>query len=126
MHTLAGGLDYVDLNFLGRPQIVATAVLRDAAGVALVDPGPSTTLDGLLKKRSVQGVDIRDIRQLLLTHIHLDHAGATGSLLRANPEIIVYVHEHGAKHLVDPSKLVASATRLYGADMERLWGDVLP
>ena len=126
MHTLAGGLDYVDLNFLGRPQIVATAVLRDAAGVALVDPGPSTTLDGLLKNLAVQGVDIRDIRQLLLTHVHLDHAGATGSLLRANPEIVVYVHEHGAKHLVDPSKLVASATRLYGADMERLWGDVLP
>jgi glyoxylase-like metal-dependent hydrolase (beta-lactamase superfamily II) len=126
MHTLAGGLDYVDLDFLGRPQIVATAVLRDATGVALVDPGPSTTLDGLLKKLADQGVNLRDIRQLLLTHIHLDHAGATGRLLHANPDIVVYVHEHGAKHLIDPSKLVASATRLYGADMDRLWGQVLP
>jgi glyoxylase-like metal-dependent hydrolase (beta-lactamase superfamily II) len=126
MHTLAGGLDFLDLDFLGRPQIVATAVLRDAAGVALVDPGPSTTLDGLLKKLGTQGIDVRDIRQLLLTHIHLDHAGATGRLLRVNPEIVVHVHEHGAKHLIDPAKLLASATRLYGADMDRLWGDVLP
>jgi glyoxylase-like metal-dependent hydrolase (beta-lactamase superfamily II) len=126
MHILAGGLDYIDLNFLGRPEIVATAVLRDATGVALVDPGPSTTLDGLLKTLQMQGVGIRDVRQLLLTHIHLDHAGATGLLLRANPEIEVFVHEHGAAHLIDPSKLVASASRLYGEDMKRLWGEVVP
>jgi glyoxylase-like metal-dependent hydrolase (beta-lactamase superfamily II) len=126
MHILAGGLDYIDLNFLGRPEIVATAVLRDATGVALVDPGPSTTLDGLLKTLQMQGVGIRDVRQLLLTHIHLDHAGATGLLLRANPEIEVFVHEHGAAHLIDPSKLVASAGRLYGEDMKRLWGEVVP
>ena len=72
-------MDYVDLNFLGRPGIIATAILKSAAGVALVDPGPSTTLDGLLKSLGVQGIAVRDVRQVLLTHIHLDHAGATGS-----------------------------------------------
>ncbi len=69
---------------------------------------------------------MRDVRQVLLTHIHLDHAGATGSLLQLNPDIEVFVHERGARHLIDPSKLMASATRLYGEDMDRLWGAVLP
>jgi glyoxylase-like metal-dependent hydrolase (beta-lactamase superfamily II) len=126
MHTLAAGLDYVDLQFLGRPQIIATAVLRGAGGVALVDPGPSTTLDGLSKMLRVQGIGLRDVREILLTHIHLDHAGATGSLVAANPAIQVFVHTMGAPHLIDPTKLLASATRLYGDDMSRLWGDVLP
>jgi glyoxylase-like metal-dependent hydrolase (beta-lactamase superfamily II) len=126
MSVLAGGMDYIDLNFLGRSGIIATAVLKDAVGVALVDPGPSTTLDGLLKSLGKQGIAVRDVRKVLLTHIHLDHAGATGALLKANPEIDVFVHERGAPHLVDPSKLTASATRLYGQDMDRLWGEVLP
>ena len=126
MSALAGGMDYLDLNFLGRPGIIATAVLRGAGGVALVDPGPSTSLEGLLKALAAQGISVRDVRQVLLTHIHLDHAGATGSLLQANPDIEVFVHERGARHLIDPSKLMASATRLYGEDMDRLWGTVLP
>jgi glyoxylase-like metal-dependent hydrolase (beta-lactamase superfamily II) len=126
MLSLATGMDYLDLEFLGRPQIIATAILQGASGVALVDPGPSTTLDGLLKKLGQRGVSVRDVRQVLLTHIHLDHAGATGSLLRSNPEIDVFVHELGARHLIDPTKLVASAGRLYGADMERLWGEIVP
>ena len=126
MHTLASGIDYADLNFLGRPDIIATAVLSGAGGVALVDPGPSTTLAGLTKTLAAQGIGLRDVRQVLLTHIHLDHAGATGSLLKANPEIEVFVHERGARHMIDPAKLVGSASRLYGADMERLWGEILP
>jgi glyoxylase-like metal-dependent hydrolase (beta-lactamase superfamily II) len=126
MHTLASGIDYVDLNFLGRPDIIATAVLGGAGGVALVDPGPSTTLAGLTKTLAAQGIGLRDVRQVLLTHIHLDHAGATGSLLKANPDIEVFVHERGARHMIDPAKLVGSASRLYGADMERLWGEILP
>jgi len=124
MQTLASGLDYVDLNFLGRPQIIATAVLRGASGVALVDPGPSTTRPGLIKALAAHGVGLADVRQILLTHIHLDHAGATGPLLKANPTIEVFVSEHGARHLIDPAKLLASATRLYGQDMDRLWGEV--
>ena len=126
MSVLTGGMDYLDLNFLGRPGIIAAAVLKGANGVALVDPGPSTTLDGLLKALEAQGIAVRDVRQLLLTHIHMDHAGAAGLLLRSNPDIEVFVHERGARHLIDPSKLVASATRLYGEDMDRLWGAVLP
>jgi glyoxylase-like metal-dependent hydrolase (beta-lactamase superfamily II) len=126
MTPLASGLDYIDLNFLGRPQIIATAILQNASGVALVDPGPTTTLPGLVETLKRHGIGLRDIRQILLTHIHLDHAGATGSLLRDNPAIEVFVHERGARHLVDPSKLMASATRLYGQDMDRLWGEVLP
>ena len=122
MSVLAGGMDYVDLNFLGRSGIIATAVLKGPGGAALVDPGPSTTLDGLLKALGSQGIAVRDVRQVLLTHIHLDHAGATGSLLQANPEIEVFVHERGARHLIDPSKLLASASRLYGEDMDRLVG----
>ncbi len=124
MQTLASGLDYIDLNFLGRPQIIATAVLRGASGVALIDPGPSTTQANLVKALAAHGMSLKDVRQILLTHIHLDHAGATGSLLKANPDIEVFVHEHGARHLIDPTKLLASATRLYGDDMERLWGEV--
>jgi len=126
MITLAAGLDYVDLNFLGIPEIIATAVLHGSAGVALIDPGPSTTLDSLKKSLRRKGISLGDIRQILLTHIHLDHAGATGSLLRENPTIDVFVHERGAPHMIEPSKLLASAGRLYGADMGRLWGDFLP
>jgi len=126
MLTLATGLDYVDLNFLGTPEIIATAVLHDASGVALVDPGPSTTHETLKQALRRKGIEIADVRQILLTHIHLDHAGVTGSLLRENPQIEVFVHERGAPHMIDPSKLLASAGRLYGGDMERLWGDFVP
>jgi glyoxylase-like metal-dependent hydrolase (beta-lactamase superfamily II) len=126
MSVLAGGMDYVDLNFMGQSGIIATAVLKGPGGAALIDPGPSTTLDRLLKALGAQGIAIRDVRQVLLTHIHLDHAGATGTLLQANPEIEVFVHERGARHMIDPAKLIASAGRLYGEDMDRLWGAVLP
>ena len=127
MTPLAPGIDYVDLNFLGHPEIIATAVLHGTSGVALVDPGPSTSLDALRGALRASGIAIGDVRHVLLTHIHLDHAGAAGSLVRENPDIQVVVHERGAPHLVDPSRLIASATRLYGAaGMDRLWGDFLP
>lgn len=126
MITLAAGLDYIDLNFLGVPEIIATAVLHGSAGVALIDPGPSTTLEGLKQSLRRKGISLDDVRQILLTHIHLDHAGATGSLVRENPGIDVFVHERGAPHMIEPSRLLASAGRLYGADMDRLWGDFRP
>jgi glyoxylase-like metal-dependent hydrolase (beta-lactamase superfamily II) len=126
MITLAAGLDYVDLDFLGVPEIIATVVLHGASGVALIDPGPATTVDNLRLSLQRMGIALVDVRQILLTHIHLDHAGATGALVRENPAIDVFVHERGAPHMIDPSKLLASATRLYGADMHRLWGDFLP
>lgn len=122
MNRLAPGLDYVDLRFLGQPDLIATAILQSHAGVALVDPGPTTTLATLLEALAGRGIRPADIRQVLLTHIHLDHAGCTGALLAIAPEIEVFVHEEGAPHLVDPTRLLASATRLYGSEMERLWG----
>jgi glyoxylase-like metal-dependent hydrolase (beta-lactamase superfamily II) len=126
MPALAAGLDYLDLNFLGRAQIIATAVLHGPAGVALLDPGPSTTMAALTAALDDRGIRFSDVRQLLLTHIHLDHAGATGSITGQHPHIEVLVHERGARHLVDPSKLVASAARIYADDMDRLWGEILP
>lgn len=126
MQTLASGVAYLDLDFLGIPRIIATAVLHDASGVVLVDPGPSTTLATLATRLADTGIRLDDVTAILLTHVHLDHAGATGSLVRAHPRIRVFVHEVGAPHVVDPSKLLASAERLYQADMDRLWGEVLP
>jgi glyoxylase-like metal-dependent hydrolase (beta-lactamase superfamily II) len=126
MNTLAPGLSYVDLNFLGVPRVIATVVAHGAGGVALIDPGPSTTLPALRAALAEGGIAMRDVTALLLTHIHLDHAGATGTLVRENPKLRVYVHEKGAPHMANPEKLLASATRLYGDDMDRLWGEFLP
>jgi glyoxylase-like metal-dependent hydrolase (beta-lactamase superfamily II) len=126
MTRLSPGLDYIDLHFLGRPEIIATAILQGAGGVALVDPGPSTTLGTLRASLERKGIAIGDVRQLLLTHIHLDHAGATGTLVKQHPGLEVFVHERGAPHMIDPAKLLASAGRLYGSEMERLWGEFLP
>lgn len=126
MKTLASGIGYVDLEFLGRPDVIATAVIHGPGGVALVDPGPSTCLDTLRQALARHGMGIADVTQIILTHIHLDHAGATGALVRENPAISVYVHARGARHVIDPSRLLDSATRLYGDAMDRLWGEVLP
>ena len=120
------GLRYLDLEFQGVPSVIATAVMEAAGAVALVDPGPTTCLPALRRGLERMGIGIRDVRALLLTHIHLDHAGVSGTLLRENPDIVVYVHERGAKHMVDPSKLLESASRLYGDQMDRLWGRIEP
>jgi glyoxylase-like metal-dependent hydrolase (beta-lactamase superfamily II) len=126
MPVLASGLDYVDLNFLGRPQIIATGILHGPAGVALVDPGPATTIATLTAALEKKGIRFADVRQILVTHIHLDHSGGVGSILEQHPHIEVVVHGRGAPHLADPAKLLASAGRLYAQDMDRLWGDVKP
>lgn len=124
MDKLAAGVSFLDLQFQGRPRIIATAVLHGPGGVALLDPGPSTTVPTLRRELRAAGIAMTDVTTILLTHIHLDHAGATGTLVRENPRLRVYVHERGAPHLVDPSKLVASASRLYGDQMDTLWGEV--
>ena len=126
METIARGISCTDLMHGGRARIIATAVIQSAGGVALVDPGPSSCLDTLRASLGDAGIGIADVRTLLLTHIHLDHAGAAGSLLQENPDIEVYVHERGAPHMIDPSKLLASAARLYGDAMDELWGPFLP
>jgi glyoxylase-like metal-dependent hydrolase (beta-lactamase superfamily II) len=126
MITLAAGLSYLDLHFLGVPRIIATVVLHGPGGVALIDPGPSSTLPALRAELERAGIGMSDVRALVLTHIHLDHAGASGTLVRENPALRVYVHENGAPHMVDPERLLASAARLWGDDMDRLWGEVRP
>jgi glyoxylase-like metal-dependent hydrolase (beta-lactamase superfamily II) len=107
----------IDTMHLGLDRVIG-AWSRDGV---IVDPGPSNTVDNVL-----DGIDGGEPRAVLLTHIHLDHAGATGTLVERFPDLPVYVHEVGAPHLVDPSRLLRSAGRLYGDDMYRLWGDVLP
>ena len=126
MTVISAGLDYVDVRFLGYPNIIATGVLHGGSGVALVDPGPQTTLAHLTEELGQRGISVRDVTELVITHIHLDHSGGTGHLVRENPAIKVYVHALGAPHLIDPSRLLASASKLYGADMQRLWGEILP
>jgi glyoxylase-like metal-dependent hydrolase (beta-lactamase superfamily II) len=120
---LAPGLSWVDVHFLGRPNAIATAVVSGAGTLALIDPGPSTCLDALELGLQQQGLRLGDVTHLLLTHIHLDHAGATGTIVRRHPHIQVLVHERGAAHMADPKKLIESATRLYGDQMDRLWGE---
>ena len=123
---LASGLSWIDLNFIGRRHAIATGVIQGGGTVALVDPGPTTCLDTLELGLQAQGARLADVTHLLLTHIHLDHAGATGTILRRYPHIKVFVHERGAPHIIDPAKLIASASRLYVGQMERLWGEILP
>jgi glyoxylase-like metal-dependent hydrolase (beta-lactamase superfamily II) len=107
----------IDVEHLGRPHVIGCWEVDGA----LVDPGPQSSMDTLL-----EALGDEQPRALLLTHIHLDHAAATGALVRRWPELEVYVHERGAPHLIDPSKLLASAERLYGEQMERLWGEIVP
>jgi glyoxylase-like metal-dependent hydrolase (beta-lactamase superfamily II) len=108
-------LQIIDLMHVGTPRAIGCWQVGDV----LVDPGPSTGLPALLEALGEGDPP----RALLLTHIHLDHAGASGTLARRWPELQVYVHERGAPHMLDPSKLIDSATRLYGDDMGRLWGE---
>ena len=115
----------IDLLHLGRPHIIGTYLLLGDQP-ALIDPGPASTLDNLEAGLAAHGLALADIQILLLTHIHLDHAGATGTLLRRYPHMRVYVHQRGAPHLGAPEKLIQSATRLYGDTMGRLWGPILP
>ncbi|MEQ1729769.1 MAG: MBL fold metallo-hydrolase [Vicinamibacterales bacterium] len=124
--TLASGISFADLDFQGLPRIIATGLLHGPDGIALVDPGPSSSLPVLERHLHGVGASLADVTALMVTHIHLDHSGAAGTLLARNPRIRVFVHERGAPHLVDPAKLLSSAGRLYGADMETLWGEVLP
>jgi glyoxylase-like metal-dependent hydrolase (beta-lactamase superfamily II) len=126
MERLAAGMSYVDLQFQQTPRIVAAAVLQGSGGVALLDPGPSSTLGTLRRELGEGGITMQDVTSIVLTHIHLDHAGATGTLVHENPKLKVFVHESGAPHLINPEKLLASATRLYGDAMDRLWGEVRP
>jgi len=116
----------IDLNWTGRPQSIAALLIESADESAIIDPGPESTLGSLRAGLKERGRTFQSVDSLLLTHIHLDHAGATGALLRENPNLNVYVHEFGAVHMIDPSRLLASAGRLYGGDMKPLYGECAP
>jgi glyoxylase-like metal-dependent hydrolase (beta-lactamase superfamily II) len=106
----------IDVMHLGRDRVICAYEIDGL----IVDPGPTSCVETLLSELSAAP------RALLLTHIHLDHAGASGTLVQRFPSLQVYVHERGAPHLADPSKLLRSAGQLYGDDMDRLWGEMLP
>ncbi len=112
----------IDVNHLDTPEIIASALLESRGELALIDPGPTSRLANLEDGLAALGLSVGDLTMILLTHIHLDHAGATGTLVRKNPSLRVIVHERGTPHLVDPSRLMKSATRVFGAEMDRLWG----
>ena len=116
----------LDLRHCGHERVIGSYLLETEVGPALFDCGPTTCI-GELKARLVErGLELRDIRHLLLSHIHLDHAGAAGVLVREHPELTVHVSAIGAPHLVDPSRLESSARRLYGDEFDTLWGELAP
>jgi glyoxylase-like metal-dependent hydrolase (beta-lactamase superfamily II) len=126
LHRYADDLWAVDTHFQGEPGVIASYLIAGDSGLALIDVGPSTTVEALLAGVRLADFDPLDIHHLVLTHVHLDHAGAAGTLTRRLPQAQVYVHRTGAPHLIDPSKLAASARRIYGSRTEVLWGAIEP
>jgi glyoxylase-like metal-dependent hydrolase (beta-lactamase superfamily II) len=116
----------IDLLLDGRERALGAYVVDTAAGPAVFDCGPTTTLPALDAELERQGLAWSDVRHLLLSHIHLDHAGGAGALVRSHPHLTVWVSEIGAPHLVDPGRLEASARRLFGDAFDRLWGEIVP
>ena len=118
----------IDLNFMRTERVIASFLLLAEAGTsaAIVETGPTTCLDRLTAGLEENGVSPEDVRGVFVTHIHLDHAGASGHLAELLPNAAFYVHEVGYPHLADPSKLVKSASRIYGERMNELWGEARP
>jgi glyoxylase-like metal-dependent hydrolase (beta-lactamase superfamily II) len=116
----------IDLLHQGRPRTIAAYLLDTEDGPALFDCGPATGLDALRTGLRERGLEVADLRHLVLSHIHLDHAGAAGVLVREHPALQVHVSEVGAPHLADPSRLERSARRLYGDTFDTLWGELAP
>jgi glyoxylase-like metal-dependent hydrolase (beta-lactamase superfamily II) len=114
----------LDLKFLGFSGAIAAYLIPHSSGAALVECGPGSTLEALQAGLAAHGFTLKDISDVFLTHIHLDHAGACGRL--ASHGARIHVHPVGAPHLRDPEKLLSSAKRIYGDQMERLWGEFLP
>lgn len=116
----------IDTLFQGEAGVIACYLLEGADGLALVDVGPAATVEHVVAGIQAAGHDSSDVRHLMLTHVHLDHAGAAGTLAQWAPEARVYVHPLGARHLSDPANLLASASRIYGDRMQQLWGTTEP
>ena len=114
----------LDTRHVGRPGIVAATALETKEGVALFDTGAESTFENVIVDLSKAGLALEDVRHVFLSHIHFDHAGAAWRFAERNARI--YVHPRGAPHLIDPAKLIESATRIFGDDMQRLWGKIAP
>lgn len=114
----------LDLNFQGQPESIASYMIEHDDGVILVETGPGSTLKSLEAALKAHGYGFQNITHVFLTHIHLDHAGASGYLASQGAQI--HVHPMGAAHMLNPEKLLASAGRIYGELMEPLWGQFLP
>jgi len=120
-------IETIDLNFMETPHTIASfLLLGDGGRAALVETGPTTCLKSLLGGLKEHGVAPEEVGEVFLTHIHLDHAGASGHLTEALPNATFYVHGVGYPHMADPSKLLRSASRIYGENMDVLWGEVRP
>ena len=119
-------LELLDLRHLGRERVIGCYLLETPDGTALFECGPANCVPELKARLQEHGLALGDLRHLLLSHIHLDHAGATGVLVREHPGLQVHVSEIGAPHLVDPSRLERSARRLYGDEFDTLWGELVP
>jgi glyoxylase-like metal-dependent hydrolase (beta-lactamase superfamily II) len=119
-------LSVIDLHFADREHAIGVYLVDTDDGLALFDCGPSSTLDALHAGLAAHGLELHDVRHLLLSHIHLDHAGAAGPIVREHPGLTVWVSEIGAPHVVDPSRLERSARRLYGDLFDPLWGELAP
>ena len=119
---LESDLWLLDLLFQSTPGVVAAYLITGPYGHTLIETGPGSTLPALERAVADAGLKLGDITQILVTHIHLDHAGAAGSLLRRLPNARLFVHPRGAPHMIDPSKLLASAKRIYAERMDELWG----
>jgi glyoxylase-like metal-dependent hydrolase (beta-lactamase superfamily II) len=116
----------LDLLHLGRERVIGVYLLETEDGLALFDCGPSTCVPALKDRLRERGLELADVRHLLLSHIHLDHAGAAGVLVREHPGLQLHVSPIGAPHLLDPSRLERSARRLYGEEFDALWGELAP
>ncbi len=116
----------IDLFHAGNARSVGVYLLDTSQGLALHDCGPTSCIEALKRGLAARGHELGDVKHLLLSHIHLDHAGAAGTLVREHPELQVHVSEIGAPHLVDPSRLERSARRLYGESFDTLWGELAP
>ena len=116
----------IDLHHQGAERVIGVYVVETADGMALFDCGPSSCVPTLRAGLAERGLALADVRHLLLSHIHLDHAGAAGTLVREHPALQVHVSGVGAPHLVDPSRLERSARRLYGGTFDTLWGELVP
>jgi glyoxylase-like metal-dependent hydrolase (beta-lactamase superfamily II) len=116
----------IDLYHLGAERVIGCYLVETDDGLALFDCGPTTAIRALERGLAERGLALSNIRHLLLSHIHLDHAGAAGALVRRRPELQVHVSEIGAPHLIDPTKLERSARRLYGDAFDDLWGELAP